>query len=59
MKKKMADSPAAEKEAARRKNLESICEFKEWVKARRTSLPFYQEYLDHIIEEIDAYLKSV
>jgi len=59
IKKKMADLPAAAKEATKGKRLESIREFREWLTANRTSLPFYQEYLDHIIEEIDAYLKSV
>ncbi|HUT72375.1 MAG TPA: PD-(D/E)XK nuclease family protein [Desulfatiglandales bacterium] len=59
IKKKMADLPAAAKEATKNKRLESIREFREWLTANRTSLPFYEGYLDGIIEEIESYLKSM
>jgi ATP-dependent helicase/DNAse subunit B len=58
VRKKMADASAAEKEPTKNKRLESIREFGDWLKASRTSLPFYQEYLDGIIEEVESYLKS-
>jgi hypothetical protein len=59
IRKKMADAPAAEKEPTRNKRLESIREFGDWLKANRTSLPFYEDYLDGIIEEVESYLKSM
>jgi ATP-dependent helicase/DNAse subunit B len=59
IRKKMADTPALEKEQTRNKRLESIREFGDWLKANRTSLPFYEDYLDGIIEEVESYLKSV
>ena len=54
----MADAPATEKELTRNKRLESIREFGDWLKANRTSLPFYEDYLDGIVEEVESYLKS-
>jgi hypothetical protein len=59
IKKKMADAPAAEKEPTRSKRLENIREFGDWLKANRASLPFYKDYLDGIMEEVESYLKSM
>jgi len=59
IRKKMADAAATEKEPTRNKRLESIREFEGWLKANRTSLPFYEDYLDGIIEEVESYLKSL
>jgi RecB family exonuclease len=59
IRKKMADAPATEKELTRNKRLESIREFGDWLKANRTSIPFYEDYLDGIIEEVESYLKSI
>jgi RecB family exonuclease len=59
IKKRMAHAPAAEKEPTRNRRLESIREFGDWLKANRTSLPFYEDYLDGIIEEVESYLKSM
>jgi ATP-dependent helicase/DNAse subunit B len=59
IKKNMADAPAAEKEGTKNRRLESIREFEDWLKANRTSLPFYKEYVDGIIEEVESYLKSL
>ena len=58
IRKRMEVSRGADKEPARIKDLESICEFKEWLNARRSSLPYYEEYLEQISKEIETYLKS-
>ncbi|GAF69950.1 unnamed protein product [marine sediment metagenome] len=58
IKKKMDDSITTRKEAKRGENLESVLEFKTWIRDRRSSLPFHEEYVDQIIEEIEEYLES-
>ncbi|TET52196.1 MAG: hypothetical protein E3J53_03890 [Desulfobacteraceae bacterium] len=58
IKKKMEHSITTRKEAKKRENLESLLEFKTWIRERRSSLPFHEEYLDQIIEEIEEYLES-
>jgi hypothetical protein len=59
IRKKMADAPADEKGPTRNKRLESIREFGDWLKVNRASLPFYEDYLDDIIAEVESYLKSM
>ena len=59
IRKKMADTPAAKTEPTRNKRLESIRGFGDWLRANRTSLPFYEDYLDRITEDVESYLRSV
>jgi ATP-dependent helicase/DNAse subunit B len=59
IRKRMEDSITTRKEAKKRESLESILEFKTWIRERRSSLPFDEKYLDQIIEEIEAYQKSL
>ena len=56
--KTMDDSFKIKKEAKRREGFEKVTAFKEWLEENRQSLPFYSEYIDQIIKEIEDYQSS-
>ncbi|MBW2342328.1 MAG: PD-(D/E)XK nuclease family protein, partial [Deltaproteobacteria bacterium] len=58
IKKKMDHSITTRKEAKKTENLESVLEFRTWIRETRSSLPFDEKYLDQIIEKIEEYLES-
>jgi hypothetical protein len=51
----MAEPAASKKEETRRKDLEQVLEFKQWLLEKRCSLPFEQGYIDNILASIEEY----